>query len=106
MICHSYDCNYVKAVTIKSSSESEWLKAYGNIHQELTSKGFKPKLFRSIEIFFTENDVDFQLVPPHYHRRNAAERVVRTFKEKNVSGLASVDPDFPLHLWDRLLPQS
>jgi hypothetical protein len=48
--------------------------------------------------------VDYQLVPPHCHTRNAAERSIRTFKENFVSGLASVDPDFPLHLWDRLLP--
>jgi hypothetical protein len=50
--------------------------------------------------------MDYQLVPPHFHRRNAAERAICTFKEHFVAGLASVDPDFPLHLWDRLLPQA
>jgi hypothetical protein len=44
MICYSYDCNYVNAVPMKSRSASEWLKAYEHIHQELTSRGFKPKL--------------------------------------------------------------
>jgi hypothetical protein len=29
---------------MKSRSASEWVKAYEHIHQELTSKGFKPKL--------------------------------------------------------------
>jgi hypothetical protein len=28
------------------------------------------------------------------------------FKEHFVAGLSSVDPTFPLHLWDRLLPQA
>jgi hypothetical protein len=56
--------------------------------------------------FFTANDVDYQLVPPHCHRRNAAERAIRTFKEHFVVGLSPVDPAFPLHLWDRLLPQA
>jgi hypothetical protein len=56
--------------------------------------------------FFTENDVEYQLVPPHCHRRNAAERAIITFKEYFVSELASVDPDFPLHLWDHLLPHA
>jgi hypothetical protein len=46
------------------------------------------------------------LVPPHCHRCNAAERTIRTFKEHFVAGLSSVDPSFPMHLWDRLLPQS
>jgi hypothetical protein len=29
-----------------------------------------------------------------------------TFKEHFVAGIFSVDPYFPLHLWDRLLPQA
>jgi hypothetical protein len=45
-------------------------------------------------------------VTPHYHRRNAAERAIRTFKEHFVAGLYSIDPSFPMHLWDRLLPQA
>jgi hypothetical protein len=56
--------------------------------------------------FFTVNDIAYQLVPPHCHRRNAAERAIRTFKEHFVAGLSSVDPASPLHLWDRLLPQA
>jgi hypothetical protein len=56
--------------------------------------------------FFTANDVEYQLVPSHGHRRNAAERAIRTFKEHFVAGLSSVDPTFPLHLWERLLPQA
>jgi hypothetical protein len=56
--------------------------------------------------FFTANDVEYQLVPPHCHLRNAAERAIRTFKEHFVAGLSSVYPTFPLHLWDRLLPQA
>jgi hypothetical protein len=84
-----------------------------NIHQELTSMGFKPKLqtldneaSAALKSFFTTNEVEYKLVPPHCHRRNAAERDIHTFKEYFVAGLASVDPDFPLHLWDRLLPQA
>jgi hypothetical protein len=44
MVCYVYDCNYVKFVPIKSRYFSEWVKAYYHIHQELTAKGFKPKL--------------------------------------------------------------
>jgi hypothetical protein len=56
--------------------------------------------------YFTVNDIAYQLVPPHCHRRNAAERAIRTFKEHFVAGLSSVDPSFPMHLWYRLLPQA
>jgi hypothetical protein len=44
MLSYSYYCKYVKAVPMKSRSSSEWVKSYEHIHQELTSKGFKPKL--------------------------------------------------------------
>jgi hypothetical protein len=40
------------------------------------------------------------------HRRNAAERAIRTFKNHFIAGLCSLDKDFPLHLWDRLLLQA
>jgi hypothetical protein len=98
---------------MKSRSASEWVKAYDLIHQELTSKGFKPKLqtldneaSSALKNYFTNNEVEYQIVPPHWHRHNAAKRTIRTFKECFVAVLASVDPDFPLNLWDRLLPQA
>jgi hypothetical protein len=48
----------------------------------------------------------YQLVPPRCHRRNTAERAIRTFKEHFVAGLSSMDPYFPMNLWDRLVPQA
>jgi hypothetical protein len=112
MLCYIYDCNYIKVVPMKSRSASEWVKAYASIHQKLTVKGFKPKLqsldneaSAALKNFFTVNNITYQLVPPHCHRRNAAERTIRTFKEHFLAGLSSVDPSFPMHLWDRLLPQ-
>jgi hypothetical protein len=101
---------------MKSRSASEWVKSYDLIHQELTSKGLKPKLqtldneassaSSAFKNFFTAHGVEYELVPPHCHRRNAAEREIYTFKKHFVAGLASVDPDFPLNLWDRLLPKA
>jgi hypothetical protein len=113
MVCYIYDCNYVKVIPMKSRSASESYKAYDTINQELTVKGFKPKLqtldneaSTALKNFFTINDIAYQLVPPCFHRRNAAERAIRNFKEHFVAGLSSVDPSFPLHVWDRLSPQS
>jgi hypothetical protein len=113
MVCYIYDCNYVNVIPMKSSFASEWVEAYNSVHQELTVKGFKPKLqtldneaSTALKNFFTKHDIAYQLVPPHCHRRNAAERAIMTFKEHFVAGLSSADPSFPLHLWDRLLPQA
>ena len=47
-----------------------------------------------------------QKVPPDMHRRNKAERAIRTFKAHFIAILASVDPAFPRNRWDLLLPQA
>jgi hypothetical protein len=64
---------------MKSRSASEWVKEYDSIRQELTVKGLKPKLqtldneaSTALKNFLTINDIAYQLVPPHCHRRNAA----------------------------------
>ena len=43
---------------------------------------------------------------PHIHQRNTAERAIRTFKNHFIAGLYSTDPNFPTHLWDKLLLQA
>jgi hypothetical protein len=40
------------------------------------------------------------------HRRNWAERAIRTFKDHFLAILAGVDAAFPPYLWDLLLPQA
>jgi hypothetical protein len=113
MICYIYYCNYINVIPIKSRSASEWENAYGSMHQELTVKGFKPKLqtlnneaSTDLKNFFTTQNINYKLVPPHCQRRNAAEHAIRIFKEQFLAGISSVDPSFPMHLWERLLPQA
>ena len=53
-----------------------------------------------------EYHMKYELVPPGCHRRNAAEVAIRNFKAHFLSILAGVDDDFPLYLWDKLLPQA
>ncbi len=47
-----------------------------------------------------------QVVPPDNHRRNLAERAIQTFKNDFKAVLAGVADNFPMNLWDRLLPQT
>ena len=53
-----------------------------------------------------DHDVDFQLTPAHTHRRNAAVHAIRTFKNHFIAILTGAHPNFPMHLWCRLLPQA
>ena len=55
---------------------------------------------------FNNNNVNYQLVPAHYHRTNMAERTIQTFKNHFKAGLATCNPSFPLREWDRLLEQA
>ena len=54
---------------------------------------------------FTKYNVAFQRVPPHTHRRDAAERAIQTWKAHFIAGLVTCDPSFPLSGWDRLITQ-
>ena len=56
--------------------------------------------------FLTAQGATYQFVPPNNHRANPSERAIRTFKAHFIAGLASAHPDFPAHLWCRLLPQA
>jgi len=52
------------------------------------------------------NNMKYQLVPPHNHRRNIAEKAIQVFKAHFISILCGADKSFSLHLWDRLLGQA
>ena len=60
---------------------------------------------KHIKQFLSENDCKLQLVEPHNHRVNAAERAIQTFKDAFIAALATTDVDFPLQLWVKLTPQ-
>jgi hypothetical protein len=99
---------------MKTRTAKSILDAYKTIHATLTKAGFKPMLQRmdnecsdeELKAFMHDNAIDFQLAPPGIHRRNAAERAIRTFKNHFIAGLCSTDKHFPLHLWDALVPHA
>ena len=53
----------------------------------------------------TSDSIDFQLALPNIHRRNAAKRAIRTFKNHFIVILCCTDPTFPMQLWDCILEQ-
>jgi hypothetical protein len=58
-----------------------------------------------MKMFLTKNDCKLQLEELHNHPVNAAEWAIQTFKDAFIAALATTDMDFPLQLWDRLIPQ-
>jgi hypothetical protein len=71
MICYSYDANYIHPIVMKSKSGAEWDRAFGVVFEEMTAKGFKPKLQTmdneapaALKNYFTEKEMSYQFVPP------------------------------------------
>ncbi|EEC47130.1 predicted protein [Phaeodactylum tricornutum CCAP 1055/1] len=80
LVLYDYDSNAIHVELMKNKSGPEILAAYQRAHSLFTQRGLRP-----------------QLQP---------ERAIRTFKNHFIAGLCTTNPDFPLHLWDRLLPQA
>jgi hypothetical protein len=59
----------------------------------------------TVAAFICSNNIRIQLVPPHNHRANAAERAIATFKDHFIASLATLDPTCLIQLWDEFLPQ-
>jgi hypothetical protein len=113
MILYDYDSNTILAQPIKDRTAPELLKAFHFMEQELVARGLKPKLMKLdneasklLESYLHQQYITFQLVPPYIHRRNSAERAIRSFKDHLIAILCSTDKSFPMHLWDILLPQA
>jgi hypothetical protein len=82
------------------------------MEKKLTARGLRPKLMKLyneasqlLKSYLHHNNIAFQLVPPYSHRRNAAERAIRSFKDHLIYGICSTEKALPMHLWERLLPQ-
>ena len=54
---------------------------------------------------FEKENINYQLVPPHIHQRNDAEKAIATWKEHFIAGLSSMHPEYSLIEWDRLTKQ-
>jgi hypothetical protein len=113
IILYDYDSNAILAQPIKDRTAPELLKAFQFMEQELVARGLKVKLMKIdngasklLKAYLHQQDITFQLVPPYSNRRNSAERAIRSFKDHLIAGLCSTDKSFPMHLWDRLLPQA
>jgi hypothetical protein len=104
---------HVITMAIKDRTAPELLKAFQIMEQILVARGLTPKLIKLdneasklLKTYLHQQDITFQLVPPYSHRRNSAERTIRSFKDHLIAGLCTTDKSFPMHLWDRLLPQA
>ena len=86
LVLYDYDSNSIHVEAMPSRTAYQILLAYQRAHKLLVSRGLRPRLQKldnecdkALVHYLNEEEVEFQLVPPHVHRRNAAERAIRTF---------------------------
>ena len=113
MVAYDYNSNNMFLRLIKNCSTTQLTKAIADIHHTLAQGGCKPQFHRldnecSLELkqWFEKQGIQYQLAPLHEHRSNAAERAIRTSKNHLAAGWWPMDPDFPMHLWDKTIPQA
>jgi hypothetical protein len=113
LILYDYDSNSILSAPMKNRGDKEMVRAFDFLVQSLILRGLKPRLQRlyneaslALRNYLTQQGITYQLAPSHIHQRNNAERAIQTFKNHVIAGLCSVDPNFPLKLWDKLLPQA
>jgi hypothetical protein len=114
MVLVEIDSNAILVEPIKSRKDAEMIRAYDVLVQRLQQANIHPRK-HILDNEISENmkqhikekyKFDLEMVPPGCHRRNAAEVAIRNFKSHFLSVLAGTAESFPLHLWDRLLPQT
>ena len=110
LVYYDYDSNQIFAEPMQHESKESQMKAYKTIVTVLQQRGQDPTLHimdneTSVDLIamLQKEAITIQLVPPHLHRRNAAERAIRTFKNHLIAGLCTADDRFPLKLWDKIL---
>ena len=111
-VLYDYDSNAILVKAIPNRRAATIRDAWIDKLQILQRNGLKPELHiidnecsDDLKAAFRKHNVQFQRVPPHQHRRNAAERAIQTWKNHFITGLSTCDPSFPSKEWDRLIEQ-
>ena len=112
MVMVEIDSKAILGEAMKNRSAAEQCRAYQKLLDRLHSHKIFPKkhildneISNELKTVIKLNKMEYELVPPHDHRRNIAEKGIQTYKSHLISILCGTDKDFPLYLWCDLLPQ-
>ena len=113
MVLYYMDGSYIMMEPMKSRHENEMIWVHNILMERLKTRGFHPKkqmldneISKAYQKAIENHGMEVEKVPKEAHRRNAAEKAIQTAKNHLKAILAGCDKSFPMHLWDRLLPQA
>ena len=105
MVLCDYDANAILAEPIPNRKSPTLQQAFKRLFEQISLKNYAPTIIRlDNEIskehlaLLEQQGLKVQLVPPHNHRQNLAERAIQTYKNHLIAGLSGADPSFPLSL--------
>jgi len=114
MVLVKIDSNEILVEPMKSRKDAEMIQAYNVLVKQLQQVNIHPqkhvldnKISENMKQHIKKNhNFELEMVPPGCHRQNAAKVAIRNYKSHFLSVLAGTVESFPLHLCDRLLPQT
>jgi hypothetical protein len=114
MVMVDIDSSAILIEPIKNRNDPELPRAYSSLIARLHRSGVFPQkhvldneISDAMKTLITDTyKMTYEFVPPGCHRRNTAEVAICNFKSLFLSILAGVADDFPMKLWDKLLPQA
>jgi hypothetical protein len=113
MVMCEIDSNYILVEPMTSRKDKVMIATHKKMIERLRKMGLHPKMQHldneasdAYKAAIEDCGMTYQLITPHVHRANIAEKAIQTFKYHFTAILSGVDDSFPVHLWDQLLPQA
>ena len=110
LIAYHVNSSAILGQAIKNKQALTIAKSRKQIHNTINQTSAAPNSWildnetsHHLQHVMRKNSIPFQLVHPHNHRANLAERAIQTFKNHFKTGQSTVHPSFPIVEWDRLL---
>ena len=113
VIMYVYNANSILASPLNIRSDSHILEAYNKQVEHITTTQYIPWVYwldneasASLRKYKKQKDIEHQLVLPHIHHVNAAEREIRKWINHFNAGISSKDTRLPMHLRCQIFPQA
>ena len=111
-MAYNYYADNILTTPLRNRTGICILNGITKLHYKLRNRGLTPKLHimdnevsEDLKKYFEDSDIQLQLLPPHMHWINAAERSVINFRNHFIASLYTVEPLFPFYFWDHLITQ-
>ena len=111
IISYHVDSNPIWVEPMKNRTEGEMIQAQSRAVTRMKICGIIPtkqaldnEASSAYKASISESNMTYQLVPPNEHRRNIAEKDIKTYKDHFVAVLSVTANNFPLYLWCQIIP--